>query len=273
MKTNLIAILILGCLIGCTNAKKEPIVLLDKKLSNFEPFIGIPHSTVKGLPEGTYQSNNVWGEGKPMGLNADIKNVFSVIEEDGKPVLRVSGEIFGGLTTKKEYENYHFSTKFKWGNKKWEPRLNKKLDSGLLYHCYGDHGRFWKVWKTCIEYQVQETDLGDDIFLGETVVKPGEPAPKSSTYRPIPKSEATKLDKKQGEWNLLEFYTLGNDSVHVVNGQVVVVLEDSRIHDGSELSKGQIQIQSEAAECFYKDILIQPIKEFPEAIRMQMSSN
>lgn len=253
--------------VGLTARAAGGIVLLDKELSQFETWIGIPHSTVKGLPEGTFQSNNVWQDGKPMGLNVDSKKIYSVIEENGELLLRVSGEIFGGLTTKKEYSNYHISTQFKWGNKKWEPRLNKKLDSGILYHCYGEHGRFWQVWKTCIEYQVQENDLGDFISLKESGRLDGDPGPKAIVSRPIPEPEASQLDKSPGEWNLLEIYTVGNDSVHVVNGQVVQVVKDVRLKDGTPLDRGQIQIQSEAAECFYKDLILTPIVDFPSIMK------
>jgi hypothetical protein len=64
--------------------------LLDKELSNFEVWLGIPHSSVKGLPEGTFQSDDVH-KGTPLGLDADVKNVFSVVEKatkNGKPLTR-----------------------------------------------------------------------------------------------------------------------------------------------------------------------------------------
>jgi hypothetical protein len=152
-------------LTGCASTKKiDSASLFDAKLSNFEIWMGIPHSTVTGVPEGTPTSANCH-EGMPMGLDNDIKNVFTMIEEDGEPVLHISGEIYGGLTTLKEYENYHLSIKAKWGDKKGDPRLNELLDSGILYHCHGEHGRFWKVWKSSLEGQVQETDLGDFIQI------------------------------------------------------------------------------------------------------------
>lgn len=263
----------------------EPISLLDKDLSKFEIWIGSPHSTVEGLPEGTYQSDKVT-RGKPMGLNADVKNVFSVIEENGEPVLYITGEIYGGLTTLQEYENYHLSMQFKWGEKKWEPRLNDKRDSGILYHAYGAHGRFWNVWKTSLEYQVQETDLGDFISIGGNTGKPkvGGPATdirgdgNADPKKYDPASDqyfsgkgyihaASEPDSPHGEWNTLELYVIGNDAVHLVNGEVVMVVENARKPDGTPLVNGQIQIQSEAAECFYKDMVLTPITDFPASIK------
>ena len=67
-----------------------------------------------------------------MGLNNDPLKVFSVKEIDGESILCITGEIYGGLTTRQEFENYHLSLQFRWGDKKWAPRENKKRDSGLL---------------------------------------------------------------------------------------------------------------------------------------------
>ncbi|TYA75020.1 DUF1080 domain-containing protein [Seonamhaeicola marinus] len=263
--------------------------LFDETLSHFEKWNGVPHTTIQGLPEGTYQSDNVHA-GTPLGLNNDIKNVFTMITEDGELVLKITGEIYGGLTTKASYENYHLSVYFKWGDKKWPPRLNVKRDSGILYHCYGDHGRFWKTWKTCLEYQVQETDLGDFIPLGGNTAEPKVPGPKveirgtrgekkgkydpnSDTYlKKIGYTDAYKEpDAPHGEWNHLEIYVIGNDAVHLVNGEIVMVVENATNPEtGAPLTSGQIQIQSEAAECYYKDLTLTSIKKFPKKIRKEV---
>lgn len=266
--------------------KIKTIELLDANLSHFEKWNGVPHSTVKDLPEGTYQSKNVI-DGTPLGLNNDIKNVFSVIIEDGEPVLKITGEIYGGLTTKETYSNYYFSAKFKWGDKKWEPRLDAKRDTGILYHCYGAHGRFWKTWKTSLEYQVQETDIGDFISLSGNTETPKLPGPlvqirgNAEKLKFDPASEnyfegkgyihaSLEPDAPHGEWNHLEIYVVGNNAVHVVNGEIVMVVEDARTPDGKPLTEGQIQIQSEAAECYYKQVNIKFIKKFPKKIRKQV---
>ncbi len=259
-----------------------PIDLLDRGLEGFEIWMGVPHSTVSGLPEGTFQADDVT-DGEPMGLDADVKGVFSIIHEEGVPVLQITGEIYAGLTTLDSFENYHFSTMFKWGEKKWEPRLDQKRDSGILYHCEGPHGKFWNVWKRCLEYQVQEADLGDFIGLSGPKAKI-HVSPEGDKYQYDPSSEETLLlndytyassepQKPNGEWNLLELYTIGQTSVHVVNGVVVMVLQETQSGDGKPLVKGQIQIQSEAAECFYKKIYLNSISEFPSVIKSQIPFN
>ncbi|MGC6432360.1 MAG: 3-keto-disaccharide hydrolase [Jejuia sp.] len=291
MKRHLIYFLALAFLInlGFAQKKGKSIDLFDTELSHFEKWNGIAHSSVEGLPEGTYQSDNVH-KGAPLGLNNDLKNVFTVITENGEPVLKITGEIYGGLTTKDTYSNYHLSIMFKWGDKKWPPRLDVKRDSGILYHCYGEHGRFWKTWKTSLEYQVQETDLGDfipisgntgDPKVGAPLVeirgvrgeKKGKYDPNSDTYlKKIGYTDAyLEPDAPHGEWNHLEIYVIGNDAVHLVNGKIVMVVENAINPETNDpLVEGQIQIQSEAAECYYKDFTITPIKKFPKFIRKKV---
>ena len=265
--------------------ENSTISLFDGSLSQFEVWLGIPHSTVEGLPEDIYQSENVHN-GIPIGLNNDLKNVFSINEEDGDLILKVTGEIYGGLTTKKSFENYHLSVMFKWCDKKWEPRLNEKRDSGILYHSFGEYGRFWKTWKTSLEYQVQESDLGDFIPLGGNTEIPPIPDPKveirgiNNQYNPKSDTYLTKIgytaaykepDSPHGEWNHLEIYVFGNDAVHVVNGEIVMVVENAMNPEtGKPLTKGQIQIQSEAAECYYKGLTITTIKKFPKNISKEV---
>src|SRR5262245_52902032 len=69
---------------------------------------------------------------EPVGLNNDPNKVYTVVEADGMPAIRISGEIFGALTSKDEFENYHLKLEFKWGEKKWPPREKAVRDSGLL---------------------------------------------------------------------------------------------------------------------------------------------
>ena len=54
---------------------------------------------------------------KPIGLNKNESNVFSILEENGELVLKVTGEIYGCVFTKREFENYHLKLKVKWGER------------------------------------------------------------------------------------------------------------------------------------------------------------
>lgn len=254
--------------------------LLDEKMSHWEVWMGIPHSSVQGLPNQTFQADNLNVHGDPvnaMGLNNDVKNVFSMIEQDGKPVLHITGEVYGGLTSKSEFENYHLSLQVKWGDKKWAPRLNNKRDSGLLFHCKGPHGAFWKVWKACQELQIQETDFGDYIPLAGPSGKIRTLAPQGELkYHPQGKhlelvkgySHASiEPDLPHGEWNTVELYVLNDNAVFVVNSKVVMVIQESKDKNGVALTSGQLQLQSEGAELFYRDVKIKAISQLPDTIK------
>tara|TARA_R110002126_G_scaffold291731_2_gene456138 strand:- start:8378 stop:9985 length:1608 start_codon:yes stop_codon:yes gene_type:complete len=256
--------------------------LLDENLSKWDVWMGAVHPTV----DIDFVKSKDVRKGKPMGLNNDPKKVFSVIKENEEDVLKITGEIYGGLTTKNEYSNYHFSTQFKWGEKKWEPRLKDKRDSGILYHAKGKHGAFWNVWMASLEFQVQEGDCGDFIALGDVygdvpaekkikengkpyyVYNPkGDLAPlKWAKYDAGQASKSVLYEKPNGEWNTLDIYCLGSESIHLVNGYIVNRVKNARYDiDGKTIpvTKGKIQIQSEAAEVYYKNIKISQITKFP----------
>src|SRR5204863_9592048 len=61
------------------------------------------------------------GSKTPLGLNNDPRGVFTVTETDGAPAIHVSGEIYGAITTKDEFDNVHLRVEYKWGGKKWPP--------------------------------------------------------------------------------------------------------------------------------------------------------
>ena len=270
---------------------KEWASLIDQDLSKWEIYVGVPHISVQDLD--APKSENVT-QGTAVGLNNDPKNIFSIIEKEDEQLLYITGEIYAGLTTKESYGDYHLKTQFKWGEKKWEPRLDQKRDNGILYHCRGEHGAFWSVWKSSLEFQVQESDCGDFIALGAVfgdvpadrkLNKKGNPyfvfnptgklTPLRWTegYESGMASKNPVNEKPNGEWNTLEILCLGTTSLHVVNGKVVNVVKNARmdIGDGKTkpISSGQIQIQSEAAECFYKDMQIKSLKKFPKRYRNQ----
>lgn len=232
-----------------------------------------PESEVAGIPR---DENGRYLE--PIGLNNDPLNVFTVVEEDGEPAIRISGETFGILVTNQEYENYHLKLQFKWGNEKYPPREDLKMDSGILYHSIGEEGAWGRVWMKSLECQVQETDCGDFIAV-------------DSTFATIPAVENeggysyaengdemefsaersycnhdVDYENPMGEWNTIEIYTVDGNSVHVVNGHVNMRTYNSQYLENGErypLTKGKIQLQSEGAEIFYRNIELRSIDEIP----------
>jgi hypothetical protein len=221
-----------------------------------------------------------------VGLNKDPRRVYTVAEVDGKPAIRISGEVFGALTCKKEYGNYHLRLDFKWGDKKWPPREKDRRDSGLLYHCVGAHGAQSGFWMQSLEFQIQEHDTGDFWSVAQAIVDVDGVQSKSLGYPVFYKKGGNKVtvgrssknpriikdgdyEKPSGQWNTLDLWTVGGASVHVVNGKVVMVLTNARrAVEGKEepLTRGKIQLQSEGAEVFYRTIALQPIERIPEEL-------
>lgn len=78
-------------------------------------------------------------------------------------------------------------------------------------------------------------------------------------------------EKPGGEWNTLDLFCFEDKSLHLVNGEIVMILRNSRYlnEDGNyvPLTKGKIQLQSEAAEIFFKDIKIRKIESLSPELK------
>lgn len=251
--------------------------LLDASLSKFDVYLSYRGDQIMGVLKGTAPADL-----KPVGLNPPGQSVVSVIEQDGKPVLHITGEYYGCVVTRQEYANYRFRAQFKWGGKKWEPRLSEPRDSGILYHSRGPFGvDYWKSWALSQEFQVIEHGIGEYWTQATSAVdirvdpkKPGEEAPRWNPKAPwmqflAPNNHALagSDEDRPGEWNTIELVCYEDDCVHVVNGKVVMALANSRYKQGDAfvpMTGGKLQIQSEAAEVFYRDLAIQPIDAMPK---------
>jgi hypothetical protein len=247
-----------------------PVKLFNgRNLTNFYTYLGAP------------------GKGqKPYGKDNDPEKVFTVA--DG--MVRVSGKVFGGLVTRKDYENYRLVVEFKWGQKTWPPREKAARDSGILLHCVGADGAAGEVWMESIECQMIEGGTGDFIlvrgkgtpiltveaeqrettFRGrkhrEPYYKPGAPAKRFTGGRinwfaRDPNWDDVKgfrgkrdVERPAGEWNRLECVCDGGTITNILNGTVV-----NRGTDASH-RRGKILLQSEGAEVFFRRIDLLPLK-------------
>ena len=257
--------------------------LVDSNLSKWDVFMGVPHKS-SNIPG--YEDVEDVRKGTPLGLNNDPKKVFSVITENDELVIKITGEVFAGLVTKNEYQNYHFKAQFKWGDKKWPPRLHQKRNSGILYHSVGNFDDFWNVWMSSLEFEVQETDTGDFITISDTSVQAKCPSRQADDGKYYYSPDAPLVDmawkkgfvtgrcwKNQdtelahGQWNTVELIAFNDMALHIVNSTVIMAIYHPKYHNGEQwvrMQKGKIQLQSEAAEIYYKNIAIKPIQRLPQ---------
>lgn len=265
MKTFFLFAGVMIVLLSCAPAEKSETIFNGKDLAGWDVYIAPPADSIP-----------------PLGLNNDPAQVFSVVEKDGEPAMRVSGEVFGGISTAREFENYHLRVEFKWGQNKIESFKDRKRDSGILYHAVGPHGVDARAWMRSQELQIQEGDCGD--YWGVAGGTFDVPAIKNEKDQyvydekgPIIKfsavSEAGRRciknpdgEKPTGEWNVVDLYCYGDSSVHVINGVVVMRLFKSRQYDNgveTRLAKGKIQLQSEGCEVYYRNMTVAPIDKMP----------
>jgi hypothetical protein len=249
-------ILALAVPAGFADPVKEPITLFNgKDLTNFYTYLD------------KYKKNN------------DPEKVITV----AGGMIRVSGEVFGGFVTEKEYENYHLVIEFKWGEKTGPKRAEAARDSGILLHCTGEDGNASGFWMESIECQMIEGGTGDFILVKgknqPTMTATAEKRGNEWYYNP--KSEPRKftggrinwtdrdpmwkdvkgfrgkhdLEKPVGEWNRLECICDGDKITNILNGTVV------NAGTGASHTKGKILFQSEGAEVFFRRIELLPLKK------------
>lgn len=214
-----------------------------------------------------------------LGKNKDPEGVVTV--KDG--MIRVSGKIYGGFATEKEYDNYLLIVEYKWGEETHAPRIKAARDSGVLLHCVGADGAAGGVWMESIECQLIEGGTGDFILVkGKSQPKMSARAEKrGGQWYFNPKAEPKEfsggrinwyarspswkdvkgyrgkddVERPVGEWNRLECICAGDRITNILNGKVV------NEGTGASLTRGKILFQSEGAELFFRRIDLQPLKK------------
>lgn len=214
------------------------------------------------------------------GRDTDPKKVFTV--QDG--MIRISGEEWGCITTNEEYENYKIVLEFKWGDMTHEPRLENARDCGLLLHSRGEDGGSQGIWMHSIECQIIEGGTGDFIVVGDgsnnfqITCNVRSDKQGNHFYSPTKGHSHTinggrinwygrdpdwkdvlgfrgaqDVEKPVGEWNTLECIASEDQITVFLNGKLVN--KATAVKPG----KGRIQIQSEAAEIFFRRVELTPL--------------
>jgi YVTN family beta-propeller protein len=224
---------------------------------------------------------------KERGRDTDPKGVFTL--QNG--ILHISGEEWGCVTSKEEYENYHAVLEFKWGERTHAPRVGNARDSGFLVHSLGEDGGYSGTWMHCLEVQMIEGGTGDLLVVGDAspayemtvtatskrqdgcpVFTPdGEPVTMNSgrfnwwgrdpSWADVKGFRGGRdVEKPVGEWNRLEVIADGDNLTLLLNGIVVNRASGCKPH------KGRLQIQSESAELFVRRVELTPLVQDVAAV-------
>jgi hypothetical protein len=233
-------------------------------------------------PAQTYRADHA----PPLGIGGK-GDVFTVVTEDGAPALRISGATWGSLVHSGDFSSYHLRVEYKWSGKRHAPRLGQPENNGLLYHSHGTPGAVWGTWSRAVEFEIMTgsvgmvVPVGDGLSVASTVaVDAALIAPKQRFMAGAPEGKAVggstnwniennfNADRPVGQWNTLDLYVQGNRAIHVVNGVPVLEVWDICEPDGGSgpclpLTHGAIQLQSEGAETFFRNIQLEPIDRLP----------
>jgi hypothetical protein len=278
-----LAVLLLLPLSSALGAEEWRQLFNSRDFAGWETYLARPHASteVPGL-----QRNEKGLYTEAIGKDRDPLGNFTVTDVDGHPAVHISGQTFGYMATRESFGNYHLRLQFKWGEKKWPPREKVVRDSGLLYHMHGEPAASDRVWPASVELQIQEHDCGDLYAIVTRTTVPAravttadnktlqqyDPAGAPVDFkqeRPIGNRcvRLADFEKPAGEWNTIELICIGGDSIHIVNGHVVMRLHDARQKGANgewpALTAGRICLQSEGAEVYYRNVEIQPITAVP----------
>lgn len=184
--------------------------------------------------------------------------------------------------TRKAYGDYVLHLEYRWGDKKFTPRMNRLKDAGIVFHAYEDVP---DSWPHGVEAQIEEKDVGD-LWLITTQVRttvrrnshPRQPDPlqdNAAAYDPDGQAAVVgghgkyvrlrhSASYEKPGWNSVDVVVRGDSAVYLVNGRVNMRIRDIRRWDDAangwvKLDRGRILFQAEYAEIFYRDIKIRPV--------------
>lgn len=225
----------------------------------------------------------------PIGTSRDTSNDFAVKTVDRKPAIWIRGQTWGALVHRADLSNYHLRLEYKWGSKTYAPREAQPRNNGLLYHTHGVPGEVFGTWQPSAEFEIMKGSTGMIVMVGgklrgmttavsdPSIIAPhlrfrigGRPVEMVNGTPTWNVEAATDAEKPIGQWNVLDLYVLGDRAVHVVNGVPVAEVRDLAVvkPDGSReaLTHGQIQLQSEGAETWFRSISVEPIDALPRIV-------
>lgn len=249
-----------------------------RDLTGWETWLGYPDPAV------TYRDQP---SATPIGRTRATIGDVAVKMIEGAPALWVKGQTWGAIVHDADLRDYHLRLEYRWGDKRWAPRVDKAPNNGLLYHTHGAPGAVFGTWQPSVEFEIMTGSTGMAVAVGRDVrirtTAALDPALVSPPVRyrmggtPVEIVNGTLIwnvenardaERPAGQWNTLDLYVFGDRAVHVVNGVPVMVVEGlaTVASDGTRtpLTHGRIQLQSEGAETWFRRVAVEPIDRLPQ---------
>ena len=263
-----------GCCSFCT------CTCADRRYFPDDPVPVAPTEKIALFNGENYDGWDLWMKKDPFAKPAE--EVFTV--KDG--AMHITGEGFGGCTTKEAYKDYHLKMQFRFTGEGFAGRKGKTADGGLLFHCVGPEGVYGGIWHLSFECNIIQGRTGDLIVVGNMKDYPTllrakaftddkgrwVPYPNSKTevrsligrgrvdnlyydpnWKDVDTQPVVPPERPYGEWNDLELICSGDTAEYILNGKTVLKLFDLMP------AAGRIQLQSECHTIEYRNITIEPI--------------
>ncbi len=178
------------------------------------------------------------------------------------------------IQTVSDYGDYHLRLEYRWGEKKFSPRVDQVRDAGLLYHIYDAAP---EAWPRSAELQIQEGDTGDLWAVSTRVTSTTDPktglyaTPDDGGtpltvggYDDFERVRHAPLNLEKPGWNTFDLIVRGDSAVYMVNGVVNMRVTDIKSFDNAgqswvRLDHGKIALQAEYAEVYYRNIQIKKL--------------
>lgn len=207
---------------------------------------------------------------KVFAVEDGMVHVFNDAFPD-KYELKGKNNTHGLFYTNKKYSRFIFRFDYKWGKKIANNYHQFQYDAGCYYHVVDD-----KVWPIGVEYQVRYNDVTNENHTGDfwtgqlskqmiwtadaegkhflSVAEGG--VPQSGRTGELRASKNAPFNGLNDQWNECEVIVMGDKyAIHKLNGELVNVGIDLGI------SSGNIGLQSETGEIFYRNIRILELDE------------
>jgi hypothetical protein len=173
-----------------------------------------------------------------------------------------------------DYKEYVLHAEYKWGIKKFPPKMDLPRDAGLMFNIYEDPK---ENWPHSVEFQIEEGDTADLWALSTRATSTIDPATK--LYKPaleggVPVSVGAygtfqRIRHSEGVtetpgWNSIDLIVHGDTAVYKVNGVVKMRATDLKEFDSAtnswiRLDHGKVALQAEFNEVYYRNVRIRPL--------------